>query len=211
MAQATRYYPLVEAVLLTLIPPSLKKKQQDHYNLAVTKIHRRMNLETKRYDLMTPVLKRNKDYHKMSIQEIESTYALLILVGSESIATSLSGIVNCLLQNPTEMLKLTNEIRNAFKNKSEIAFATVKELPFLNAVIREGLRLCNPLAGGVPRMVPSGGKTVCGHFLPEDVRRCPCNLQRILLIRLCTDPHHSQSNGHVPIADQFCGARMLPS
>ncbi|MCJ1473373.1 hypothetical protein MMC13_002024 [Lambiella insularis] len=167
MAQATRYYPLLESVLLMLVPRSLMKKQQDHYSLAVTRIHRRMNLDTDRLDFMTPVLKENKGFGRMSLQEIESTYALLILVGSESVATSLSGVVNCLVQNPIEMFKLTQEIRGTFEDKSKITFAGVRDLPYLNAVIQEGLRLCNPLAAGVPRMVPQGGATVCGQFLPE--------------------------------------------
>ena len=171
LAAATRYYPWLEFLLLKLIPPGIKKMQKDHYQVALDKIHRRMNLEKERDDFMTPVLKNNPNFERMSLEEIESTFSLLIVAGSETTATVLSGITNELVKAPTELRKLVQEIRSTFKSKDEITFAALRDLPFLNAVIHEGLRLCNPVPAGLPRLVPKGGDTVCGHFLPEYVRR----------------------------------------
>lgn len=42
-------------------------------------------------------------------------------------------------------------------------------LPYLNAVIEETLRVYPPVVTHVPRVVPKGGATVDGHFLPENV------------------------------------------
>lgn len=74
------------------------------------------------------------------------------------------------MQTPIELGKLVAEVRGAFREESQITFAAVKELPFLTAVILEGLRLADTTAGAFNRIVPHGGGTVCGHFLPEDVR-----------------------------------------
>ncbi|KAL9122769.1 MAG: hypothetical protein Q9187_000686 [Circinaria calcarea] len=167
LAAATRYYPLLELLLLKLIPSSIKKMQKDHYQVALDKIHRRMNLEKERDDFMTPVLKNSPNFEKMSLKEIESTFSILIVAGSETIATVLSGITNELVKAPTELRKLVQEIRSTFKSESDITFTALKNLPFLNAVCHEGLRLCNPVSAGLPRLVPKGGDTVCGHFLPE--------------------------------------------
>jgi len=38
----------------------------------------------------------------------------------------------------------------------------------LNAVIEEGLRMCPPSASALQHLVPTGGDTVCGEFLPEN-------------------------------------------
>lgn len=43
-------------------------------------------------------------------------------------------------------------------------------LPYLNAVINEGLRIAPPSVIGVPRIVPKGGDTICGQWVPEGVR-----------------------------------------
>lgn len=48
--------------------------------------------------------------------------------------------------------------------------ATWKELegaPLLHAIVKETLRLHPPAGFNLPRAVPAGGRTVCGHFLPE--------------------------------------------
>ena len=118
---------------------------------------------------MTPMLKKNPNFEKMSVPEIESTTAMLLLAGSETTGTTLCGTTNYLVQNPYELRKLEREIRNTFQMDSDITLRALQNLPFLNAVIWEGLRLCNPVAGGILRIVPKGGDTVCGYFLPGGV------------------------------------------
>ncbi|TVY78561.1 Versicolorin B desaturase [Lachnellula suecica] len=167
LAAATRYYPSLETGLLQFLPAKIKKMQRDHYQVALDKIHRRMNLEKERDDFMTPVLKENPNFEKMSLEEIESTFSLLIVAGSETTATVLSGITNELLKAPRELLKLVGEVRSAFQSQAEITFEALRTLPFLNAVCQEGFRICNPIPAGLPRLVPKGGGFVCGHFLPE--------------------------------------------
>lgn len=169
LASAVRYYPLLEIVSMKMLPKKVKQNFQDHYQLSVEKVHRRLNLETQRHDFMTPVIEQNTDMQKMSLPEIESTFSLLIVAGSETTATTLSGITNYLIQNPTALQSLVSEIRDAFKEEKDITNQSVRNLPYLNAVISEGLRLCNPVPIGLARLVPAGGSTVCGQWLPGNV------------------------------------------
>jgi cytochrome P450 len=162
----TRFYWGLEPLLLRLVPASLRRMQQDHYNIALEKIHRRMNLEMERPDLMSPVLKANQNFEHMSRDEFESTFAMLIIAGSETTGTALSGMFNYLVQAPDKLAKLRKEIRDTFSSPEEITLASVKDLPYLNATLNEGLRLCNPVPGGLPRVVSKGGDTVCGYWLP---------------------------------------------
>ncbi|OCH89926.1 cytochrome P450 [Obba rivulosa] len=42
------------------------------------------------------------------------------------------------------------------------------DLPYLDAVVKEGLRCFSPIPMSLPRKVPSGGRMVAGVFIPED-------------------------------------------
>lgn len=139
-----------------LVPASIRKMQQDHYATALDKIHRRMDLVTARDDFMTPMLENNPNFEKMSIPEIESTTALLLVAGSETTGTALCRTTNYLVQNPCELQKLEKEIRSNFQKELDIKIRALQSLPFLNAVIHEGLRLCNPVAGGYPSNCAQG-------------------------------------------------------
>lgn len=167
LAMAARYFPILEFLLKLLIPKRIKAMQQSHQQMTIEKVHRRLNLEKQRNDFMTPIVETNQDFSIMSLPEVESTGGLLIVTGSETTATTLSGTTNCLIQNPQQLEKLVAEVRGAFKEEKDITFASTKDLPYLNSVINEGLRLCNPVPAGLPRVAPEGGGTVCGHFIPE--------------------------------------------
>lgn len=171
MTTMTRYYPILEAISMKLVPKSLLKKQEDHKQFAIERIHRRMNLETQRPDFMTPLIRDNKDYQQMSMEEIESTVTFVTLAGSETTATTLSGITNNLIQTRYShvLQKLVSEILEKFDKEEDITMASTKDLPYLNAVVSEGLRACSPTPGGLPRAAPPGGGTVCGRWLPPNV------------------------------------------
>ncbi|KAL0930806.1 GTP-binding protein [Colletotrichum truncatum] len=56
--------------------------------------------------------------------------------------------------------KLQHELRN---NPG----VSVDKLPFLDAVVQEGLRCFPAIPMSLPRYVPQGGRTIDGHFIPE--------------------------------------------
>lgn len=176
-----RYYPALEAIGMRLLPQRLLDQQRDHYQCAVEKIRRRLNLEKERNDFVTPLIKDNKDMQMMSIEEIEATLNVVIVAGSETTSTVLSGITNSLIRYPKVLAKLVTEIRETFPREEEITMATTKHLRYLNACISEGLRLHTPTPGGMPRIVPAGGGSVNGRWLPENVSqtRRPRRLPKI--------------------------------
>lgn len=95
---------------------------------------------------------------------------IIIFAGAETTGSALCGITRHLLQNRGVLHRATEEIRSAFATESEIKIASTGNLPYLNAVINEGLRIAPPSAIGVPRIVPKGGDTICGQWVPEGVR-----------------------------------------
>ncbi|CAH0045255.1 unnamed protein product [Clonostachys solani] len=49
----------------------------------------------------------------------------------------------------------------------ENAHMSIHELPFLDAIVKEGLRVFPSIPMSLPRCVPAGGATVDGYWLPE--------------------------------------------
>ena len=66
------------------------------------------------------------------------------------------------------MQKLQQEIQSHFKSYDTIASASALQLPYLQAVINEGLRIYPPASQGLPRISP--GAFVDGVWIPAEVR-----------------------------------------
>lgn len=58
--------------------------------------------------------------------------------------------------------RLQNELRNVHSDS-----ISVDDLPYLDAVIKEALRLAPPIPMSLPRYVPSGGRVIDDFFIPQ--------------------------------------------
>jgi cytochrome P450 len=141
-----RFYPPLDSILQAMIPNKVKKMADEHWQLAVDKLDRRLKLDTDRPDLISPVQKRNKEAPNdgLELGELQATASLIIVAGSETTVTTVSGITNQLTRNPDILAKLAREVRERFPTEDSITLTALKSLPYLQAVINEGLRLCNP-------------------------------------------------------------------
>lgn len=166
---AVRFYPLLEWLLMKLIPASLKEMQRKHYNQIVDKVHRRLNWELERPDIMSHVIGGRKGDKGLDIGHINTTFMILTTTGSETIATVLTGTLNYLVNDSDKFRVLASEIRNRFASQEDITLDALKELNYLNACLSEGLRLCVPVPWMLPRLVPGLGASVCGTWLPGGV------------------------------------------
>ncbi|KAK4122703.1 cytochrome P450 [Parathielavia appendiculata] len=93
-----------------------------------------------------------------------------MVAGSDTTSISLSAILYHVLHNPGVLTKLRGEVdQHCPQNKASphITFAQSQGMPYLQAVIKEALRM-HP-ATGLPleRVVPEGGATISGVFFPE--------------------------------------------
>ena len=133
-------------------------------------VSKRMATKTDRKDFMSYALRameRGDPSTMMSNEEIVSTFEVLMVAGSETTATLLSGVTYQLLKNPEVLEKLVAEIRCAFTHSDEITMVSVNNLKYQPAVLDEALRIMPPLATAVVYVVPSDeGRVVGGHFVP---------------------------------------------
>ncbi|KAM0428145.1 hypothetical protein ACHAPT_007045 [Fusarium lateritium] len=93
-----------------------------------------------------------------------------MVAGSDTTAISLSAVLYYLLKHPACLQKLRDEIDDLTAQRGLSKSPTFKEsqqMPYLQAVIKEALRM-HP-ATGLPleRVVPEGGATISGRFFPE--------------------------------------------
>ncbi|KAH8651351.1 putative cytochrome P450 [Xylariales sp. PMI_506] len=122
----------------------------------------RLSMGEGRNDLFEGLAKRRQEWEKLARNAI-----ILLLAGSETTATTLSGATYLLLTHPRVLARLTEEVRSSFNNVEEITIASVNKLPYLLAVLNETLRFYPPLSSGMVRVVPPGGAEIAGHFVPE--------------------------------------------
>ncbi|KAI0484433.1 isotrichodermin C-15 hydroxylase [Xylariaceae sp. FL0804] len=124
----------------------------------------RLAMEQPRPDLFEGLLKR-RDEWDLSFEKLSAVASLLVLAGSETTATLLSGATYLLLTHPQALDKVVEEVRSTFKDAGEINISSVSNLSYMLAVLNESLRLYPPVASSLVRVVPRGGATIADHFV----------------------------------------------
>lgn len=122
-------------------------------------------------DIMTKILLAHEDNpEKMTKMDLITMCQSNIGAGSDTTAITLSSIFYHLLKYPATYRKLQEEIDSAAREgriSDPVTFKEAQsELPYLQAVMKEALRI-HP-ATGLPmqRVVPAEGTTIAGHFIP---------------------------------------------
>lgn len=165
----TSLFPGAQTVIMALAPKKLIETRDYHQGLTVQKVKTRLDRVTDRADFMTYILRHN-DERGMSVPEIEATANAIIIAGSETTATLLSGVTYYLLKNEGVLKKLVKEIRHSFPTEEEITLIGVGKLKYLLAVLDEGLRMYPPVPVGLPRKIPAQGTIINGQWVPPKVR-----------------------------------------
>ncbi|POS82520.1 hypothetical protein EPUL_005833, partial [Erysiphe pulchra] len=129
-------------ILYSMTPKNARNAKKERNILSNRIVHQRLEQDSsqERLDFMSQILKYN-DEKGMTIPEIEANSRILIIAGSETTATLLSGLTYFLLTNREHLEKLTNLIRSTFTSPKEITGLALYQLEYLSAVIDESFRL----------------------------------------------------------------------
>ncbi|KAK8051841.1 cytochrome P450 [Apiospora rasikravindrae] len=147
-----------------MVNSGIWRSRSEHKKQVHAKLIQRIQLDTERSDLIQGLL-RSQD--SLSFDQISAAAATLIVAGSETTATLLSGVVFLLAKNKDKLALLTKEVRSTFDKDDEITLSSVSCLSYMLACLNECLRMYPPVAIGLPRVVPKGGAAVAGEFVPE--------------------------------------------
>lgn len=173
----------------------LARKNAENQKLARAQTEKRIAQGAEaRTDFMTYILRYNKDGEGMTKEDLHQNANLLLIGGSETTATALSGLVFFLTRPENRKVRdnLIDEIRSAgYATATDITMVSTSPLRYLHACIEEQLRLYPPAALTPPRVSP--GDIVAGQFIPKGVSKThtPASVTSFL-------PSHTLGIMHVP-------------
>ena len=167
--------PLLQwSPLAHLVGPSDKDKSGFGRMLAVARELIDSRLEktsASRSDMLASFIR-----HGLPRDDIVTESLLQILAGSDTTATAIRATMLHLMTHHVVYRKLQAEIDGAVSSgqvasgRKVVSDETLKQLPYLHAVVREGLRIHPAITDVVPKVVPEGGDTVTidgkEYFLP---------------------------------------------
>lgn len=105
-------------------------------------------------------------HHGLSKEDLFTEAVLQILAGSDTTATAIRSTMLYLIAHPRVYHRLQGEVDAAVHSGAAPAAPNIvqdtslKNLPYLQAVVREGLRIFPPVTDVVPKKVPKGGDRI---------------------------------------------------
>lgn len=173
----TEEYPLLKFLLKILVPKSVKKARKEHFQYASDRVERRLEKGNNEPDIWNLVLKRPDV--ELPFLKMVSNASLFMIAGTETTATTLSGLTFYLLKNPEKLRRLQDEIRS-LSSEDELNLDNLPRLKYLGACLHEGFRMYPAVPIGLPRVVPNGCASICGELIPAGVSVLgfdyrPCN------------------------------------
>jgi cytochrome P450 len=104
----------------------------------------------------------------------------LMFGGTDTVGNTLMLGAFHLLKHPDKMQKLKSELSAAWPSllENEPKVRDLERLPYMNAVIKESLRLSSGVVSGLLRIVPATGAVITGVDVPPKVSACPASTER---------------------------------
>ncbi|KAH6643222.1 cytochrome P450 [Boeremia exigua] len=196
-ASIIAYYPLLDALFTRFEPKWVTAQRKEHCQHSADRVDQRLEQGSDQPDIWNLVVSAQSTEKALSLEEMHSNAELFMLAGSETTATLLSGLTFYLLSQPEKWARLTREIRTAFQTTEDMSFESLAECKYMNACLKEALRIYPPVPIGSPRVIPENGQEILGRWIPQDTR--------VSVHHYST--YHSESNFRDP--DAFAPERWL--
>ena len=95
---------------------------------------------------------RDDEGNTLSLQEIKDQVLLLLFAGHETLTSALASMCKLLAQNP-EVLAAARVEQRKFASREQLTFEQMKDMTYLDCVMKEVLRLIPPVGGGFRRVI----------------------------------------------------------
>ncbi|PWY68979.1 cytochrome P450 [Aspergillus sclerotioniger CBS 115572] len=167
------YYPLVFRIVAPFIPKHLKearRRQQNHSRITVQK---RLHGQRDRgqADFMESMLRHRGEKDGLTDEELEANASIIIIAGSETTATLLSGLTYFLCRNPEALKKVTREVRSVMQTEADITVNNATaNLPYMLACIDEAFRMYPPIPSGLQRVTPITPMDISGYQVSPNTK-----------------------------------------
>lgn len=136
---------------------------------------RRSDLSEPREDLLSYLLagKNGKDKESLTDEEIIAESISFIVGGSDTTSSTMTNIFDFIARDDAIQKRLMDEIDTAFPGEMDTDWVPLNSdlvnMSFLNAVMREVMRVRPTSSTGLERVTPPGGKVIAGTFIPGGV------------------------------------------
>ena len=149
----------VRSVILRIMPKKMVERRKWHIGLVEEKVRRRKTREPDYVDFMSHLLKA-EEAGRLTIPDLVANANLMVIAGSETTATILSGAIYFLLTHQKCYDKLKDEVRTSFGSADDINIAAISRLEYINGIVDEWVVREKCRAG---HMLISAGHSVCIH------------------------------------------------
>lgn len=172
----SRYYPFDYIVGWTFLRLTSRIRMRN-IKIAQDMITRRLDLGKLgpgKCDLVDPLIGKVNEDPKNGVtrNELDVNVGSLLLAGSPLSTLVITAATYFLLRYPATLSKLTHEIRTKFDSEQSIVVDSVNDMPYLEAVIMETLRIHHPTPSDPkPRVIGPEGQMIDGYWIPEGVSR----------------------------------------
>ncbi|KAL3467297.1 cytochrome P450 [Aspergillus heterothallicus] len=150
--------------------------------IAIARVNERLRPEVManntRVDLLARLMEgKDENGNKLGRAELTAEALTQLIAGSDTTSNTSCAILYWALRTPGVIDKLHKVLDEAIPKDIDVpTHAMVKEIPYLQWVIWETMRIHSTSAMGLPREIPAGNPPVeiCGHiFKPGDVLSVP--------------------------------------
>ena len=210
----SRFYPL-DLIFGYVFLGLTSRIRQRNVKIGTDMITRRLgfgDLGPGKSDFISPVIGNVNEEQKKGITraELNVNVIAMLLAGCQLTTVALAAATYFLLRYPETITALNQEIRTRFESENDIHVASMQELPYLEAVIMEALRMHHPTPSDPkPRVIASGGQRVDGYWIPGGVSSSiPQVHSKIssfasLADHVLTDRHRSPGTSNISFAQQL--------
>lgn len=139
--------------------------------IAIARVKNRLeNGEPSRVDLLARLMEgKDENGNSLGREELTAEALTQLIAGSDTTSNTSCAILFHCLKNPHVVKKLQAEIDAAVPTSQDVpVFEQVKDLPYMDAVIKETMRIHSTSSLGLPRVVPPGGIELLGRHFPAD-------------------------------------------
>ncbi|KAI0142065.1 cytochrome P450 [Pestalotiopsis sp. NC0098] len=139
---------------------------------AMTAFRERQKNPDARYDIVAHWFRYLQEHpDRTNLRNIEAQTTTNVAAGSDTVTCALQSILYHLTLHPTTYDRARAEIDVARQEGrcggKVVSFTDTQKLPYLQACIKEGLRIHAPVPMGLQRVAPKGGLTIGERIFPE--------------------------------------------
>ncbi|PWY62021.1 cytochrome P450 [Aspergillus eucalypticola CBS 122712] len=159
----------INLLLRWTIPWMSKWFRKAYFKPSNDLIDHRLQIQSDEPDLIGLTF-RNSRSSALTEKDIRANAHIMMIGGAETTMGLMTFLTACLLQHPECFARLKDEIRTEFHHKSQVSLESVSKLAYLDACIKEALRMYPPLPGAMHRVTPPGGAPIAGHWVAGNTR-----------------------------------------